>query len=34
MSSFYGVYVSQRIRFAKVCSHVDDLNAHNKRLIA
>ena len=24
----YGVYISQLIRFARVCSHVDDLNAH------
>ena len=22
----YGVYISQLIRFARVCSHVDDLN--------
>ena len=25
-----GVHISQRIRFARVCSHVDDLNARNK----
>ena len=25
----YGVYISQLIRFAKVCSHVEDLNARN-----
>ena len=27
----YGVYISQLIRFARVCSHVTDLNARNKR---
>ena len=26
----YGVYVSQLIRFARVCSHVDDFNTRNK----
>ena len=26
----YGVYISQLIRFARVCSHVEDLNARNK----
>ena len=26
----YGVYISQLIRFARVCSHVDDFNTHNK----
>ena len=26
----YGVYVSQLIRFARVCSHVEDFNACNK----
>ena len=30
----YGVYISQRIRFARVCSHVDDFNARNKCLTA
>ena len=30
----YGVYISQLIRFARVCSHVDDFNAHNKCLSA
>ena len=30
----YGVYISQLIRFAKVCSHVDDCNARNKCLTA
>ena len=25
----YGVYISQLIRFARVCSHVDDFNARN-----
>ena len=28
----YGVYISQLIRFARVCSHVDDFNARNKLL--
>ena len=27
---FYGVYISQLIRFARVCSHVDDFNTRNK----
>ena len=26
----YGVYFSQLIRFARVCSHVDDFNTRNK----
>ena len=26
----YGVYISQLIRFASVCSHVEDFNARNK----
>ena len=26
----YGVYISQLIRFARVCSHVDDYNTRNK----
>ena len=30
----YGVYISQLIRFARVCSHVDDLNTRNKCLTA
>ena len=30
----YGVYISQLIRFDRVCSHVDDLNARNKCLTA
>ena len=30
----YGVYISQLIRFARVCSHVDDFNTHNKGLTA
>ena len=25
----YGVYISQLIRFARVCSHVDDFNTRN-----
>ena len=28
----YGVYISQLIRFARVCSHVDDFNTRNKLL--
>ena len=28
----YGVYISQLIRFARVCSHVDDFNTCNKCL--
>ena len=27
----YGVYISQLIRFARVCNHVTDFNARNKR---
>ena len=30
----YGVYISQNIRFARVCSHVDDFNTRNKCLTA
>ena len=30
----YGVYISQLIRFARVCSHVDEFNSHNKCLTA
>ena len=30
----YGVYISQLIRFARVCSHVDDFNTCNKCLTA
>ena len=30
----YGVYISQLIRFARVCSHVDDFNTRNKCLHA
>ena len=30
----YGVYISQLIRFAQVCSHVDDFNTRNKCLTA
>ena len=30
----YRVYISQLIRFARVCSHVDDFNTRNKCLIA
>ena len=30
----YGVYISQLIRFARVCSHVKDFNARNKCLTA
>ena len=28
----YGLYTSQLIRFARVCSHVDDFNARTKCL--
>ena len=31
---YYGVYISQLIRFARVCSHVDDFNTRNKCLTA
>ena len=30
----YGAYISQPIRFARVCSHVDDFNTRNKFLTA
>ena len=30
----YGMYISQLIRFARVCSHVDDFNARDKCLTA
>ena len=30
----YGVYISQLIRFARVCSHVDEFNTRNKFLTA
>ena len=30
----YGVYISQLIMFARVCSHVEDLNARNRYLTA
>ena len=33
-STSYGVYISQLIRFARVFSHVDDVNARNKVLTA
>ena len=32
--NFYGVYISQLISFARVCSHVDDFNTRNKCLNA
>ena len=32
--SSYGVYISQLIRFARVCSHVDDFNTRIKCLTA
>ena len=31
-SASYGVYISELIRFARVSSHVDDFNTHNKVL--
>ena len=34
LSTSYGVYISQLIRCARVCSHVTDFNAHNKQLTA
>ena len=33
-STSYGVYISQLIRFARVSSHVDDVNTRNKVLTA
>ena len=30
----YGLYIFQLIRFARVCSHVEDFNARNRRLTA
>ena len=30
----YGVYISQLIRFTRVCNHIADLNARNKCLTA
>ena len=30
----YGVYIFQLIKFARVCSHVKDFNARNRRLTA
>ena len=33
-STFYGVYISQLIRFARVSSHMADFNARNKSLTA
>ena len=33
-SPFYGVYISQLIRFARVSGHVDDFNTRNKVLTA
>ena len=33
-STSYGVYISQLIRFARVCNHVADFNARNKSLTA
>ena len=34
MRASYGVYISQLIRFARVCNHVTDFNARNKCLTA
>ena len=31
-SKFYGVYISQQIRFARASSYVTDFNTHNKLL--
>ena len=33
-STSYGVYIFQLIRFARVSSHVDDINTRNKGLTA
>ena len=33
-STFYGVYISQLIRFARVSSHVNDFNTRNNVLTA
>ena len=33
-STFYGVYISQLVRFARVSSHVDDFNTRNTVLTA
>ena len=33
-STSYDAYISQLIRFARVSSHVDDFNTHNKVLTA
>ena len=33
-SPSYGIYISQRIRFARVCSNVDDFNYRNLLLTA
>ena len=33
-STSYGVFISQRVRFARVSSHVADFNARNKSLTA
>ena len=32
--AYYDVYISQLIRFARVCNHVADFNARNKCFIA
>ena len=32
LSTSYGVYISQLIRFARASSHVADFNTHNKLL--
>ena len=34
LSTSYGVYISQLIRFARLSSHVDDFNTRNKVLTA
>ena len=34
LSTSYGVYISQLIRFARVSSHVDNFNTRNKCLTA
>ena len=32
--TYYRMYISQLIRFARMCNHVDDFNARNKCLTA
>ena len=34
LTTVYGIYISQLIRFARVSSHLTDFNARNKNLTA